>query len=101
MATFQSLKDSTFKSPKKAELFLFVPQKDGLEKLPNELLVMFGEPEHVIDFELHPGRKLPRTDTQELNTALCTKGYFLQMPPSEIEKMGDMPPPPPHLDNIF
>lgn len=101
MTTFQPLKVSTFKSPKKPELYLFVPQQDGLEKLTDELLVMFGDPEHVIDFELTPTRKLPRTDPQELNTALRTQGYFLQMPPSEIEKIGDMPPPPPHLDNIF
>lgn len=101
MTTFQPLQVSSYKSPKKAELFLFVPQSDGLEKLPQELLVMFGEPEHVIDFELRPDRKLPRTDTQELNHALTTKGYYLQMPPSEVEKMGDMPPPPDHLDNIF
>lgn len=101
MTAFQPLKVATYKSPKKAELFLFVPQQDGLEKLPQELLVMFGEPEHVIDFELHPDRKLPRTDTKELNEALITKGYYIQMPPSEVEKLGDMPPPPPHLDNIF
>lgn len=101
MTTFQPLQVSSYKSPKKAELFLFVPQSEGLEKLPQELLVMFGEPEHVIDFELRPDRKLPRTDTQELHQALSTKGYYLQMPPSEVEKMGDMPPPPPHLDNIF
>ncbi|RUM92655.1 MAG: YcgL domain-containing protein [Thiomicrospira sp.] len=92
---------SAYKSAKKEELYLFVPKEDGLEKLSDELLVMFGEPQHVIDFELTEKRKLARVDAEEVKKALETKGYFMQMPPSEIEKMGDMPPPPEHLDNIF
>ncbi|MBD3611406.1 MAG: YcgL domain-containing protein [Hydrogenovibrio crunogenus] len=92
---------SAYKSAKKDELYLFVPKEDGLEKLSDELLVMFGEPQHVIDFDLTEKRKLARVDAEEVKKALETKGYFMQMPPSEIEKMGDMPPPPEHLDNIF
>ncbi|QBZ82223.1 Protein YcgL [Hydrogenovibrio crunogenus] len=92
---------SAYKSAKKDELYLFVPKEDGLEKLSDELLVMFGEPQHVIDFDLTEKRKLARVDAEEVKKALETKGYFMQMPPSEIEKIGDMPPPPEHLDNIF
>lgn len=92
---------SAYKSAKKEELYLFVPKEDGLEKLSDELLVMFGEPQHVIDFELTEKRKLARVNAEEVKQALESKGYFMQMPPSEIEKMGDMPPPPEHLDNIF
>jgi Uncharacterized protein conserved in bacteria len=96
-----SLTLSAFKSPKKEELYLFVPKEDGLEKLPNELLVMFGEPTHVIDFELTAERKMARVDAEEVRLSIESKGYFMQMPPSEVEKMGDMPAPPEHLDNIF
>lgn len=92
---------SAYKSAKKEELYLFVPKEDGLEKLSDELLVMFGEPKHVIDFELTQERKLARVDAKEVKAGIESKGYFMQMPPSEIEKMGDMPPPPEHLDNIF
>ncbi|MDG4812154.1 YcgL domain-containing protein [Hydrogenovibrio sp. 3SP14C1] len=92
---------SAYKSAKKDELYLFVPKEDGLDKLSDELLVMFGEPQHVIDFDLTEKRKLARVDAEEVKKALETKGYFMQMPSSEIEKMGDMPPPPEHLDNIF
>ncbi|MDX1351723.1 MAG: YcgL domain-containing protein [Thiomicrorhabdus sp.] len=91
---------SAYKSPKKAELYLFVPQETGLEELPKELLVMFGEPQHVIDFELTADKKLAREDSQTVLKAIETKGYFMQMPPNEIEKMGDMAPPPERLDNI-
>ncbi len=95
------MKVSAFKSPKKDELYLFVPQEDGLEKLPKELLVMFGEPKHVVDFELTPEKKLAREETAIVLESLQTKGYFMQMPPSEVEKISDMPAPPAHLDNIF
>ncbi|WP_029406669.1 YcgL domain-containing protein [Thiomicrorhabdus sp. Milos-T2] len=92
---------SAYKSPKKAELFLFVPQETGLDKLPDELLVMFGEPQHVIDFELTPEKKLARENPKTVIEAIESKGYYMQMPPSEIEKISDMPAPPAHLDNIF
>lgn len=95
------MKISAFRSPKKAELYLFVPQEKGLDNLPNELLVMFGEPEHVIDFELTPGKKLARENPEAVMQSIESKGYFMQMPPTEMEKMGHMTPPPERLDNIF
>lgn len=96
-----TLNVSAYRSPKKAELYLFIPQETKLEDLPNELLVMFGEPGHVIDFELTPEKKLARESAQTVIEAIEAKGYFMQMPPHEVEKISDMPAPPPHLDNIF
>jgi len=92
---------STFKSPKKDELYLFIPKEPGLETLGDEILVMFGEPEHVIDFDLTPDKKMPRSNAAAIYEALQTKGYHIQMPPLEVEKISDMPAPPAHLDNIF
>jgi len=92
---------SAYKSQKKEELYLFVPEEDGLDKLPKELLVMFGEPKHVINFELTPTKKLAREETATVIESLKSKGYYMQMPPSEVEKLGDMPAPPEHLDNIL
>lgn len=92
---------SAFRSKKKDELYLFVPQEDGLEKLPKELLVMFGEPTHVIDFELTPEKKLAREDSATVLEAIQSKGYYMQMPPNEVEKLSDMAPPPERLDNII
>ncbi|WEJ62939.1 YcgL domain-containing protein [Thiomicrorhabdus lithotrophica] len=95
------MKISAFRSPKKAELYLFVPQEKGLDGLPDELLVMFGQPTHVIDFELTPDKKLARENAETVMQAIESKGYFMQMPPTEMEKMGHMTPPPERLDNIF
>lgn len=94
-------KISAYRSPKKEELYLYVLQEVGLEELPNEFFVMFGEPEHVIDFELTVDRKLPRADAKEVLEEIEAKGFYMQMPPNEVEKISDMTPPPAHLDNIF
>lgn len=92
---------SAFRSPKKEELYLFVPAEDGLEQLPKELLTMFGEPSHVFDFELSPDRKMAREDAKEVYDAIQSKGFFMQMPPTEIEKLSNYAPSPEKLDNIY
>lgn len=100
MTTLSPLDVSAYKSPKKDELYLFVPQGCDLQTLPNELLVMFGEPSHVIDFTLDDQRKMARANPHEVHAGITQKGYYIQMPPTEVEKLGDMAPPPEHLDNI-
>ncbi|MBN2647844.1 MAG: YcgL domain-containing protein [Thiotrichales bacterium] len=97
----QAIQVSAYRSPKKQELYLFVPQADGLEKLPKELLVMFGQPQFVFDFTLTPERKMAREDAVEVYQALNTKGFYMQMPPHEIEKLSNYAPPPETLDNIY
>ena len=81
---------SAYKSPKTEELYLFVPRDADLDALPDELLVFFGEPQHVVDFTLSPARKLPRANAAEVLTSLKRKGYYLQTPPAEREKAADI-----------
>lgn len=97
----QPIQVSAYRSPKKEELYLFVPTQDGLEKLPPELLTMFGEPTHVIDFDLTPDRKMAREEASEVYKSIEQKGYFMQMPPTDIEKLSDYAPSPEKLDNIY
>lgn len=97
----KSIKVSAYKSPKKEELFLYVEKGQEIDALPNELLVMFGEPQWVIDFTLDANRKMPRANPEEVIKMIERKKYYLQMPPTEVEKMGFMPAPPDKLDNIF
>ncbi|MBO1926425.1 YcgL domain-containing protein [Thiomicrorhabdus sp. 6S2-11] len=97
----QPIEVSAFRSPKKDELYLFVPKEDGLDKLPKELLTMFGEPTHVLDFELTPDRKMAREDAKVVYDAIQAKGFFMQMPPTDVEKISDYAPAPERLDNIY
>lgn len=96
----EAIQVSAFKSPKKEELYLFVPQESGLENLPKELITMFGEPKHVFDFELTPERKMAREDAKVVYEAIQSKGFFMQMPPTEVEKLSNYAPAPERLDNI-
>lgn len=90
-----------YKSNKKEALYVFVDQKKGLDALPAEFKVMFGETQYVTEFELTPTRKLGREDPEKVYQAIQSKGYFIQMPPNEVEKLSDLPPPPERLDNIY
>jgi uncharacterized protein YcgL (UPF0745 family) len=92
---------SAYKSSKKEELYVFVDKQKGLEALPAEFKVMFGETHYVTDFELTPNRKLGREDAAKVYQSIESKGYFVQLPPNEVEKLSDMPPPPERLDNIY
>lgn len=92
---------SAYKSLKKNELYIFIEKEKELEDLPDEMLVIFGKLEHVIDFELTPEKKLAREDATTVIESIKTKGYFIQMPPEEIEKLSDIASPPERLDNIF
>lgn len=85
-----ALKVSAYKSPKTEELYLFLPADSLPSDLPDELLTFFGEPQHVIDFELTPERKLARADAAEVLASIADKGYYIQTPPAEKEKVADI-----------
>ena len=101
----QTIQISAFKTAKKTELYLFVIKKNNrqvsLEELPNELLVMVGKPVHIFDFELTENKILPRSESKEIISSLADKGYYIQMPPTENEKIGSMSASPERIDNIF
>ncbi len=85
-----ALKVSAYKSPKVEELYLFLPADSLPADLPAELLTFFGEPQHVIDFELTPDRKLARANAADVLTSIAEKGYYIQSPPAEKEKVADI-----------
>ena len=81
---------SVFKSSKKREMYLYVDRKDGVEKLPEALKGVFGEPAHVLDMILTPEKKLARVDAKKVLAEIAQNGFFLQMPPGkDEEKIGD------------
>lgn len=79
---------SIFKSSKKNEMYLYVDKKEGLERVPEELLGIFGNPILVFDLLLTPTRKLAREDIVKVLDNIEKQGFHLQMPPSDIEEEG-------------
>ena len=74
---------SVYKSPKKAEMYVYVDRKEGVDSLPEAFVNMFGEPQHVLDMILTPEKKLARVDSGQVLEAIAEKGFYLQMPPPE------------------
>lgn len=78
---------SIYRSSKKAEMYLYINKKQGLEAMPEELRSLFGTPIHVVDLLLRPERKLARVDVAKVRQALQEQGWFLQMPPLPDEDL--------------
>ncbi|WP_108125461.1 YcgL domain-containing protein [Saccharospirillum mangrovi] len=74
---------SIFRSPKRAEMYLYLPRPAQFETLPEALRTQFGEPEHVMDLLLTPERTLARVDVTRVLEAVLQQGFYLQMPPSQ------------------
>ncbi|HEY7776237.1 MAG TPA: YcgL domain-containing protein, partial [Kineobactrum sp.] len=49
-----------FRSPRKAEMYLYVDKQRGLEDVPEALLASFGDPQPVMVLLLKPERRLAR-----------------------------------------
>lgn len=82
---------SIYKSPRKNEMYLYTLKSDGLERIPEGLLTVFGKPVHTFDLVLSPERALAREDIHEVLGHLDTQGYHLQMPPAEDEYIEHLP----------
>lgn len=76
-----SLICQVFRSPRRAETYLFVDKGRGLSDVPAALLATFGEPQEVMVLVLGPTRRLARADTAEVIRNIRERGYYLQLPP--------------------
>lgn len=74
-----------FRSPRKAEMYLYVDRARGLTEVPEVLLAEFGEPESVMTLLLSAERKLARVDVGEVLASIDQQGFFLQLPPTMAE----------------
>lgn len=70
-----------YRSPKVAEMYLYVNLAEQLERVPEVLLARFGEPVEVMRLALAPERALARVETAAVLEALAGQGFYLQLPP--------------------
>lgn len=71
-----------YKSPLKDEMYLYLEEQEGFDRVPEALMARFGKPELVMELELHEGRTLAREDVVQVMHNLSTQGFHLQMPPN-------------------
>lgn len=69
-----------YKSRRKSDTYLYVAVRDDFSRIPEALLKLVGELEHVMDLDLRPERKLALEDTAEVLRNLEERGWHLQMP---------------------
>ncbi len=74
-----------YRSPRRAEMYLYVDMERGLVDVPEPLLASFGEPEKALSLLLTPDRKLARADAAEVLAAIQQQGFYLQLPPTPEE----------------
>lgn len=73
-----------YKSLKKEHLYLYIDNKDDFSKVPEMLFNSFGKMAFVMDLELTPERKLAKEDAGKVMASLKEKGFFVQMPPTQM-----------------
>jgi len=70
-----------YKSSRREETYLYLPQEDDTSRVPQGLLDAMGTLELVISLTLSPQRSLARADPAEVAAQLRERGYYLQLPP--------------------
>ncbi len=70
-----------FRSAKEEGMYLYVKKEEGLSRVPEELLKMFGRPQPAMVLLLTPGKKLAHASVEKVAESLEEKGFYLQMPP--------------------
>ena len=71
-----------FKSLRKPDTYLYVGKSQKIEDLPSELQDSFGQHELVLEMELSPERNLARADATRVLSAIASRGFYLQLPPT-------------------
>ena len=72
-----------YRSKKKQNTYLFLPEQDNFSEVPESLLKLFGQAEFSFEFKLHAERNLTLADAREVIRNLEENGYFLQLPPGD------------------
>lgn len=70
-----------YRSPKEEGMYLYVKKEEGLSRVPEDLLALFGKPQQAMVLLLTPGKKLAHASVEKVAESLEEKGFYLQMPP--------------------
>lgn len=70
-----------YKGKREKELYVYVPQKEGKENIPEPLCARMGEIIEVMTIKISPDKKLARASASKVLSEIKEKGYYLQLPP--------------------
>ena len=65
--------------------YLYLPEKDNFEAVPNSLIKLLGDFSFSFQFDLSEDRKLIQADTREVLKSIQDEGFYLQLSPSDYK----------------
>jgi hypothetical protein len=71
-----------YKSPKRADTYVYLAARDDFGRLPGPLRTRLGPLQFVLEVDLVPGRRLATEDADVVRENLAIRGFHLQFPPS-------------------
>lgn len=80
---------SVYRSNKKDEMYLYIPNKDDFSQVPEPLMKVFGKPEFALQLNLAKRQKLARVNIEEVVEKIESEGFYLQMPPVIHSNLAD------------
>ncbi len=69
-----------YRSSAKADLYVYLLEKDSFDCLPAELRAGFARLDFAMELELNAQRKLAKENTAEVIKNLQSQGFHIQMP---------------------
>lgn len=72
-----------YKSPRKADTYVYLRERDDFSVLSPELSNALGRLAFVMQLELTPQRRLAREQATIVLEHLARRGFHLQLPPAE------------------
>jgi len=80
---------AVYKSSRKADTYLFVKKRDCFEDVPVALMDMFGVSQLVMVFPIAKRESLGMADIHKVRAAMEDKGYYLQIPPPQVNLLAE------------
>jgi uncharacterized protein len=72
-----------YRSKKEEGMYLYVKKEEGLTRVPDELLAIFGKPEPAMVLLLTPEKKLAHANVDAVMALIEENGFYLQLPPRD------------------
>ena len=79
----EALACRVYRATRRADTYLFVPEDEDTDRVPEGLRAITGRLELALELTLTPTRKLAQADAAEVMRALVERGYYLQLPPGD------------------
>lgn len=72
---------AVYKSSRKADTYLYVPEKDDFSQVPSALLKAIGTPIFVMLIPVQKREQIAHIDKQTFIDKINHDGFYLQLPP--------------------